>query len=429
MPGNPPLKLAKPGLAFLNAQGWPSLEDHEGRHVPWHRKSTKKPERTSSWDLKYGNSNRLLIPEAKPVGAKRGAQGHEKGWPPGTVLRVRGRLAVVVMIHWLNCPVVEILGFMTANPITARGALWAAVAGATKLETLILGPSGTGKERIAQITYQAFCRAHGKGPLVALNAGALTPSLFSSELFGYERGSYTGADRSGPGAFRSANQGVLFLDEIGDAHENAQIALLRAIENQEVRPVGARNNQAIDVLTVAATNKPVTEEGEVQGLRQDLTHRLSGVCIEMPPLSHRREDIIPLAYHFLAQKSFNPYLSSESTLALLSHEWPGNIRELRRALQRAMVLSGSEKLSPESLLCAIKPLRKQDMKPEQETLKPIDLEILRIGELPKSERRNGWLRLGLSKSTYYRRLGRLKTPASDQLFLTRQSADNSHTYL
>jgi len=333
------------------------------------------------------------------------------------------------MIHWLNYPIVEILGFMTANPIAARGALWAAVAGATKLETLILGPSGTGKERIAQITYQAFCRAHGKGPLVTLNAGALTPTLFSSELFGYERGSYTGADRSGPGAFRSANHGVLFLDEIGDANENAQIALLRAIENQEVRPVGARNNQAVDVLTVAATNKPITDEGEVRGLRQDLTHRLSGVCIEMPSLSHRREDIIPLAYHFIAQMGFKPYLSSESTLALLSHEWPGNVRELRRALQRAMVLNGGEKLSPESLLCAINPLRKQDKKPVHRALKPIDLEILRIGDLPKSERRDGWLRLGLSKSTYYRRLGRLKPAESERPSLTMKSADNCHTYL
>jgi len=308
------------------------------------------------------------------------------------------------MIHWLHYPVVDILGFVTANPEAARGALWAAIAGASRLDTLILGPTGTGKERIAHVVHSAFCIANGEGPFVPINTGALTPTLFASELFGFERGAFTGAERSGAGAFRCANGGVLFLDEIADAAEGAQVALLRAVENREVRPVGGRCAQKVDLMVVAATNKLLTGTQSNTNLRQDLLHRLAGAVIQLSPLRHRKEDILPLSYQILDTMGSKPRLKPEVIAALNGAPWQGNVRQLQRVLRQAAVMSGGLEISVESIHSALNPLQNTRNSNALPPISAIDREILRIGQLKPSRRRESWRGLGLSKSTFYRRL-------------------------
>jgi DNA-binding NtrC family response regulator len=217
-----------------------------------------------------------------------------------------------------------------------------AVAGrvaASDVTVLIQGETGTGKDARAEALHHASPRA--AGPLVVVDCGAVPPSLFESELFGHERGAFTGADRARAGAFEEADGGTLFLDEIGELPLPLQPKLLRVLEAREVRRIGGAQPRKVDVRVIAATNRDLREEVNRGTFRQDLYFRLEVVRFEVPPLRERPEDIPLLAEHFrqLAKPGTGVAPFSEETLAtFMAHKWPGNVRELRNAVERLTVL-------------------------------------------------------------------------------------------
>ncbi|MDU5690814.1 MAG: sigma-54-dependent response regulator transcription factor ZraR [Citrobacter freundii] len=223
---------------------------------------------------------------------------------------------------------------------------------------LIHGDSGTGKELVARALHASSARRDK--PLVTLNCAALNESLLESELFGHEKGAFTGADKRREGRFVEADGGTLFLDEIGDISPLMQVRLLRAIQEREVQRVGSNQTIAVDVRLIAATHRDLAEEVSAGRFRQDLYYRLNVVTIEMPALCQRREDIplLALAEHFLqrfaarnrkAVKGFTP----QAMDLLIHYDWPGNIRELENAIERSVVLLTGEYISERELPMAI----------------------------------------------------------------------------
>jgi DNA-binding NtrC family response regulator len=202
------------------------------------------------------------------------------------------------------------------------------------LPVMILGESGTGKEVAARAVHELSERP--RGPFVPLNCGAISHELAEAELFGHEKGAFTGAICSAPGAFGAADGGTLFLDEIGDLPLPLQVKLLRALEAGEVKPVGAARPRAIDVRVVCATHQDLQKRVREGTFREDLFYRLRGVTVELPPLRARPRDIVPLAEHFLPKTHT---LSPDARAALVAFRWPGNVRELRHVIQLAALLS------------------------------------------------------------------------------------------
>ncbi|MCB9744552.1 MAG: sigma 54-interacting transcriptional regulator [Alphaproteobacteria bacterium] len=203
---------------------------------------------------------------------------------------------------------------------------------------LLIGESGTGKELAARGLHDEGARAGGS--FVALNCGAISESLFESELFGHERGAFTGADRRTDGAFHKADGGTLFLDEIGELPEGAQAKLLRALESGEVRRVGGTEVSYPDVRVVAATNRDLAAEVSAGRFRGDLFFRLAVLAVRMPPLRERPEDLAPIAEALAAGIHPELRLTDAALDALAAHDFPGNVRELRNILTRAYVLGG-----------------------------------------------------------------------------------------
>jgi DNA-binding NtrC family response regulator len=219
----------------------------------------------------------------------------------------------------------------------------------TDTTVLIEGETGTGKELVAQQIHQRSPRADRMFAVV--DCGALPGGLIESELFGHERGAFTGAEREREGVFERCRGGTVFLDEVGELPLQLQTRLLRVLDQRTVRRVGGDHQRPVDVRLVAATNRNLSEEVGAGRFRGDLFYRLAVVRIVLPPLRERREDIPALARHFLAQAGcFDPeaVLTPEVLEALASRRWPGNVRELRNALERAVVLSeGAEGLLQE----------------------------------------------------------------------------------
>lgn len=211
------------------------------------------------------------------------------------------------------------------------------------LPVLILGESGTGKELITQFIHRKSLRS--QGPLICVNCSALGDSLIESELFGHVRGSFTGATHDRKGAFESARGGTLFLDEIGDLPLSLQPKLLRAIENQEIRPVGSDKTIKTNVRIVAATHQNLKAKVQSGQFRADLYFRLHIAQIQPPPLRNRMEDFESLAYYFCKKERVR--LSFEAIQKLKSHSWPGNIRELKNCISRARALFKSEEIKAE----------------------------------------------------------------------------------
>ena len=204
---------------------------------------------------------------------------------------------------------------------------------------LILGESGTGKEMLAQSIHAES--NYAKGPFVAINCGALPKGLIESELFGYERGAFTGANKEGnPGKFELADGGTIFLDEIGDMPLDVQVSLLRVIQNREVVRIGAKYPKKIDVRIIAATNQDLLEGIKAKTFREDLYFRLNVFTINVPPLRDRGNDVTELAEHFVNtyndQKGTSIAMSSEVYNILTAYPWPGNVRELENAIERAI---------------------------------------------------------------------------------------------
>ncbi|MBY0401078.1 sigma-54 dependent transcriptional regulator [Myxococcota bacterium] len=214
---------------------------------------------------------------------------------------------------------------------------------------LITGESGTGKELVAHAIHAASPRA--EGPFVAVNAAAIPRELLESELFGHERGAFTGATNSRAGRFREASGGTLFLDEIGDMPIDLQAKLLRVLQSGEVTPVGGRNAEVVDVRIVAATHRDLDERVREGGFREDLLYRLRVVPMSLPPLRERIEDVRTLALHFVEryapELAEGPVSLPDATIARLErHNWPGNVRELENAIKRALVLLSGDVLGP-----------------------------------------------------------------------------------
>ena len=222
----------------------------------------------------------------------------------------------------------------------------------TDANVLILGENGTGKELVARELHRLSARANKV--FLAIDMGSITESLFESELFGHRKGAFTGAVDDRPGRFQAADGGTLFLDEIGNLPLHLQAKLLTVLEQRKVMAVGADRARDVDVRVVAATNVPIEQLRDEAHFRQDLLFRLNTVEITVPPLRERRDDILPIARHFTALYS-RRYgkdgitISPDAERALIDYEWPGNVRALRHAIERAIILTSDNVLEPGDL--------------------------------------------------------------------------------
>jgi sigma-54 dependent transcriptional regulator, flagellar regulatory protein len=214
---------------------------------------------------------------------------------------------------------------------------------------LITGPSGSGKERVARAVHSASERS--SGPFVAINCGAIPRDLLESELFGHEKGSFTGANAMRQGRFEEAHKGTMFLDEIGDMPSDMQVKLLRVLEERSIARVGGRGTIGVDVRIVSATHRELGNAIDEQRFREDLYYRLAVFPIHIPGLAARVEDIAVLIEHFAKGMSENAptalRLSHEAQANLRSYSWPGNVRELRNFVERAVILHRGEQIGPE----------------------------------------------------------------------------------
>jgi DNA-binding NtrC family response regulator len=222
----------------------------------------------------------------------------------------------------------------------------------SRAAVLVQGESGTGKELVARLLHYWSDRV-GK-PFVAVNVKAFAESVIESELFGHERGAFTGAVAAKAGCFERAHGGTLFLDEIGEIGGDVQAKLLRVVQEGEVLPVGGTRPRRVDVRLVTATNRVLRDEIAAGRFREDLYFRLNVIPVHLTALRERRDDIVPLARHFLARHAAEVgrrlALSSDAEEVLRRHAWPGNVRELENAIERAVVLARGETIAPEDLL-------------------------------------------------------------------------------
>jgi DNA-binding NtrC family response regulator len=207
---------------------------------------------------------------------------------------------------------------------------------ASEATVLIEGETGTGKTLLAEAVHQASPRA--KGPFVVIDCGAIPPSLIESELFGHEKGAFTGATSARVGAIESADGGTVFFDEIGELPQDLQPRLLRAIEDRTIKRVGGQDRISVDVRVIAATNQDLRTAVNRGGFRSDLYYRLHVVSLRLPPLRERREDIPLLIEKFYEQFAGRPGAPKPLLEELARHDWPGNVRELRAAVERAVLL-------------------------------------------------------------------------------------------
>jgi DNA-binding NtrC family response regulator len=219
----------------------------------------------------------------------------------------------------------------------------------TPSTVLVRGETGTGKELVAEALHQLSNRS--EAPLVKINCGALPENLVEAELFGFERGAFTGADRSKPGRFELADKGTLFLDEIGELPAAMQVKLLRVLEDRRVDRVGSTTSRDVDVRLIAATHRDLEQEVRTGGFREDLFYRLKVIELVVPPLRERPEDIAALVDCFLARHAARlerprPEIAPDALAALSEQSWPGNVRELENAVERAVLLAETETLAP-----------------------------------------------------------------------------------
>jgi transcriptional regulator with PAS, ATPase and Fis domain len=226
------------------------------------------------------------------------------------------------------------------------------VVAASDATVLIEGPTGTGKDLLAKIIHNASPRAHRK--MIKVNCASLPNNLLESEMFGYVRGAFTGADRDKPGRFQLAHQGTLFLDEIGDLPLPLQAKLLRVIEDKEFYPLGSRQTTQVDVRILSATNQNLMQMVEARTFREDLYYRLNVMRLYLPPLRERRCDIPLLIEHILkrlnlARETRTYRISPEVMEILLNYEYPGNVREMENILEHAMIICPSEVIEKKHL--------------------------------------------------------------------------------
>jgi DNA-binding NtrC family response regulator len=219
----------------------------------------------------------------------------------------------------------------------------------TDSSVLVLGESGTGKELVARAVHERSPRA--SQAFVPIHCGALPREVLESELFGHEKGAFTSAVNAKPGLIELADGGTLFLDEIGELEPESQVKLLRVLESRSFFRVGGTRRRTVDMRLVAATNRDLAEAIKANQFRQDLYYRINTITVSLPPLRERREDIRPLAEHFLEQNAVygRKRLSAAAMLVLERYGWPGNVRELQHAIQRAVILCTGDEIQPADL--------------------------------------------------------------------------------
>jgi two-component system response regulator AtoC len=287
----------------------------------------------------------------------------------------------------------------------------------TRTSVLITGESGTGKELVARAIH--FRGALAKLPFVAVDCGSLVPTLMESELFGYEKGAFTGAVKSKMGLFQAANGGTIFLDEVGELPLEMQAKLLRVLQEKEIRPVGSNQKIHVEVRVIAATNRDLETAYREGTFRKDLFFRLNVVSIHLPALRERKSDIPMLAHTFLARYAPNEtiLLTPAALQCLLDYDWPGSVRELENCIARAIALgdhrtidvcdlppavrASQEKVSPSPDVGAVASNQLEDM--ERVT-------ILRVFQEVGGDKALACQMLGLSRATLYRKLKRYRIP-------------------
>jgi transcriptional regulator with PAS, ATPase and Fis domain len=288
------------------------------------------------------------------------------------------------------------------------------VVAASEATVLIEGPTGTGKDLLAKVIHNTSDRA--KRTFVKVNCAALPDNLLESEMFGYVRGAFTGADRDKPGRFQEADGGTIFLDEIGDLPLSLQAKLLRVLEDKEFYPLGSRRTTKVDVRIIAATNQTLEGEVEKKRFREDLFYRLNVIRLELPPLRERREDIPLLIEHIMKQRSamlgaLVRRISEEAMETLLNYNYPGNVRELENILEHALIICQDDTIErkhlPLFLQRGISRLGSTQDSVEDLTRISLNDERHRILE---TLRRYGWHRgntareLNMNRSTLWRKM-------------------------
>ncbi|MBI3670988.1 MAG: sigma-54-dependent Fis family transcriptional regulator [Acidobacteria bacterium] len=306
--------------------------------------------------------------------------------------------------------------FVYVSPVMQRVMERSRTAAATDVAVLLLGETGTGKEMLARAIHMASPRA--RRPFVPVNCGALPHELVESELFGVRRGAFTGAYTDAPGIFAGAAGGTVFLDEIGEMPKDVQVKLLRVLQEGELRPVGSPTPIQVDVRVVSASNRPLAAL-RAERLREDLYFRIATLVIELPPLRSRREDILALAQHFIAQMARRYgrqiQLARSALELLLHHPFPGNVRELENILEGAAALCMDDSQTITDL--DLKPLLNDTIDPgipSSLSGQPLSMERLERFAIQHAlsvchgNRTKAAALLGISRDTLYRKLRQSK---------------------
>ena len=285
---------------------------------------------------------------------------------------------------------------------------------ATDVTVLVLGESGTGKEVVSQMIHEMSGRSDG--PLVEANCAAFTDSLLESELFGHEKGAFTGADSRRKGRFESAHGGTIFLDEVGELSPNCQAKLLRVLEGQSFQRVGGTQSVDVDVRIVAATHRDLAKMVRAGKFRQDLWYRLRVLELTAPPLRDRGEDVLHLAEHFLEHFSRKRGgkllgLSQEASELLQAHPWPGNVRELRNAIERATVLATGDRIEASDLGIVATAIADSGSGEIMSLLQLEQTHIVRVLELTGGNKTKACEILGITRPALYSKLNKMKADA------------------
>jgi two-component system response regulator HydG len=280
-------------------------------------------------------------------------------------------------------------------------------AAATDSTVLITGESGTGKELVARAIHRASERS--SGPFVAVSCAAVPHEILEAELFGHEKGAFTGAVQARIGLFEQATRGTLFLDEIGDMPVDLQPKLLRVLQERRVRPLGASREVLLDTRIVCATNRDLDQGVRAGQFREDLHFRIKVLQIHLPPLRERERDVLELAHHFLPRTGDAPAISPEAEQQLLGYDWPGNVRELENAMHAAKALAGGGRIGLDELPTSVRMRRgPQPVSAER----PTTLEEVERRHIEIVLKAVGWnkaraaRKLGIDRATLYRKLSR-----------------------
>ncbi len=369
---------------------------------------------------------------------KHGAEDYlTKPLDPDTVRKKVGRLVEMMELR-LRVAQLEANGhtgtafesLLYVSPLMQRVVDTARSAAESDASVLLVGETGTGKEMLARAIHSGSRRS--SNPFVGVNCGALPRELVESELFGFRRGSFTGAYNDAPGLFVNGQGGTIFLDEVGEMPKDAQVKLLRVLQERELRPVGSAKPIPLDVRVIAATNRPIADL-RAESLREDLYFRIATIVIEVPPLRARPEDTLVLAQHFTRRLSDRYdreiFLSRGAMELLVEHPFPGNVRELESLLEAVAALSHDDpqKISEKELMLRLSTSGSSAL-PNRVLDQPLLLDqlermaIQRALRLSHGNRRKAASLLGISRDTLYRKLREMKADIDESALSSKSPA-------